>query len=412
MTLLITIFGMGLSPRVTHSSTPASEDVQEACPSSGGFMMFWHADWLQRAKAAHSSPATRQSQALEAVICNADRALQRGPFSVTQKTGFPPDRDIHDYYSLAPYWWPDPDKENGLPYTRRDGQTNPERYGDGVDGWRRHEMVQDVTSLTLAGYFTEDPRYLDHAARQIRVWFLNPETAMNPNMNYSQYIPGRSSGRSYGIIDSRAFIRIIDAARLLHQSGALNDDDLASLKNWFGRFAAWLAESEHGRQEQKAENNHGTFYDLQLASFHWFSGDEDLAAEVIAAFTGKRVLMQIGQDGRMPRELARTRPFHYTLFNLQAMMNMALIADRLGMELLTIDREAGDRIHSAITFVSGGGHDWPLDRTHPDYMPLYELLRLHETMTGMDDFGASIPKSETAFDASVIHLLLPPRNQR
>jgi hypothetical protein len=372
-------------------------------------MMFWNADWLRRAKAERS---TNGSQALAAVICNADRALQRGPFSVTQKTGFPADRDIHDYYSLAPYWWPDPEKDNGLPYIRRDGQTNPERYGDGVDGKRRHEMIQDVTALTLAGYFTEDQRYLDHAARQVRTWFIDPATSMNPNMNHAQFIPGRSTGRSIGIIDSREFVRIIDAALLLHRSSVLDDDELSALKSWFGRFAAWLTESEHGQKEHVAENNHGTFYDLQLATFLWFSGQGKTAREVIAAFSEKRVLEQIDPDGRMPRELARTRPFHYTLFNLQAMVNMALLAARLDMDPLKNDLEAGGRIHSAIAFVSGDGHDWPLDPTHPDYMPLYELVLLHETITGGDDFAALSRQSVNAFGASVIHLLLPPRNQR
>ena len=410
LTLLILFFGAVQAGEAANSNTAASGDAHDPCPRSAGFIMFWNPEWLQFSKARLSAAASKPSQALDAVICNADHALRRGPFSVTQKTGFPADRDIHDYYSLAPYWWPDPDKADGLPYIRRDGQTNPERYGDGVDGGRRHEMVQDVAALTLAGYFTEDPRYLEHAARQIRVWFLDPETAMNPNMNHSQYIPGRSAGRPIGIIDSREFIRVIDAARLLHPSGALSDEDLDALKTWFGQFAAWLAESEHGRDEAKAENNHGTFYDLQLASFYWFSGDPVRAAEVIAAFPEKRVLEQIAPDGRMARELARTRPFHYTLFNLQAMLNMALLADRLGMDAIADDLAGGDRIRAAIAYVSGDGHDWPLDWTHPDTLPLYELLRLHATMTGADELNARSRKSDAAFGASVSHLLLPPQN--
>jgi len=413
LTLLLTLL-----VAITHTeatagpNTPARQTQYDSCPPSAGFMMLWNDEWLRRVKASNAADAALITPALEAVLCRADVALQRGPFSVAHKTGFPPGGDIHDYYSLAPYWWPDPDKENGLPYIRRDGETNPERYGDGVDGKRRHDMVLDVTALTLAGFYTDDARYLDHAARQIRTWFIDPDTTMNPNMEHAQYIPGRSAGRSYGIIDSRSFVRVIEAARLLHRSGHLDDEGLAALKDWFGRFAKWLAESPHGRKEASAKNNHGTFYDLQLAAFSEFSGDEKTAKAVIAAFPARRLRDQIAPGGKMPLELERTRPFHYTLFNLQAIMNMALLADRLGVELLAEDRENDDFIRAAIAYVSGNGHDWPLDRTHPDYEPLFELLLLYDTLTGTDEFETMRRESGSAFDASVIYLLLPPQARR
>ena len=126
--------------------------------SNADVMMLWRDDWLQQVRSAMESNPGATHPALDAIITEADLALSRGPYSVTDKTGFPKDRDIHDYYSQAPYWWPDPEKADGLPYIRRDGDVNPDKYSDAFDSKRKSEMVQDVVALTLAGYFTSDSR--------------------------------------------------------------------------------------------------------------------------------------------------------------------------------------------------------------------------------------------------------------
>src|SRR5262245_17435085 len=60
--------------------------------------------------------------ALAALLADARKALATKPISVTQKSALlPPTNDKHDYFSLSPYWWPDPSKPDGLPYIRRDG---------------------------------------------------------------------------------------------------------------------------------------------------------------------------------------------------------------------------------------------------------------------------------------------------
>ena len=264
--------------------------------SNADVMMLWRDDWLQQVRSEMESNPGATHPALDAVIADADLALSRGPYSVTDKTGLPEDQDIHDYYSQAPYWWPDPEKADGLPYIRRDGEVNPDKYSDAFDSKRKSEMVQDVVALTLAGYFTADSRYLDHAARQVRTWFTDSRTAMNPNMQYAQSIPGRSAGRATGIIDSRSFVRIIESASVLHRLHALNDEDMAALKKWFGQLALWLKTSANGVKEGEARNNHGTFYDLQLAVFSWFSGDGHISREIVVRFCDTRVKRQVDAD--------------------------------------------------------------------------------------------------------------------
>ena len=55
-------------------------------------------------------------------VPSGDLSLSDGPWSVMDKQHVPPSGDKHDYMSLGPYWWPDPDKPDGLPYIRRDGE--------------------------------------------------------------------------------------------------------------------------------------------------------------------------------------------------------------------------------------------------------------------------------------------------
>jgi hypothetical protein len=60
------------------------------------------------------SGETSLAPALAALERGAKTALKSGPFSVMHKDQIPPSGDKHDYMSLAPYFWPDPSKSNGL----------------------------------------------------------------------------------------------------------------------------------------------------------------------------------------------------------------------------------------------------------------------------------------------------------
>ena len=371
-------------------------------PAGAETMMLWRGEGVEAGRTAVEQGRAEAGPALGALIEHADQALARGPYSVVDKTGFR-GGDIHDYSSQGPYWWPDPESPDGLPYIRRDGQTNPEKYGDGFDSQRRHDMTRDVTALTLAGYLTGERRYLEHAARQIRTWFIAPATRMNPNMDHAQSIPGRSAGRPPGIIDSRAFVSTIDAALTLHEFGVLDDADLAALKAWFGEMAHWLETSENGLGERAAQNNHGTFYDLQLAAFHWFAGNTEAATRVAESFCAARVSTQVMSDGSQPEELARTRPYHYSLFNLQAMVNVALLARRMGLETDAAECSIEDGIRRGLEFVA----NWPDGPEEAAAERLFELVLVYHFLAGTDP-GQNPPLPPAgAFERSVIHLLLP-----
>jgi hypothetical protein len=298
--------------------------------------------------------------AYRALIKKAEKAMKSGPFSVTDKSQLPPSGDQHDYVSYGRYWWPDPTKPDGLPYIRRDGKTNPKSQTPSEsDRGRMDDMAAGVESLALAYYFTGEERYANKAAQLLRTWFLNPETRMNPSLNYAQTVPGMATGRSWGIIDSRVLCRALDGAILLENSLAWSIDDMVALRTWSSDYLDWLKTDELALTESKAQNNHGTFYDIQAIYFALFSGDDPFARLIAKQALEARVLAQIESDGSQPEELARTRAFHYSVFNLKAMFGIAHMAQHLDVDLW----HAGDsRIKKAVDYLApyaDPGREWP-----------------------------------------------------
>jgi Alginate lyase len=300
--------------------------------------------------------------ALAKLIREADRALMSAPLSVTRKDIAPPSGDKHDYMSLAPYWWPDPNAPNGLPYVGRDGKINPER--DSIpDRQNLENMVNAVKTLALAYYFTAKEDYAKHATAILQVWFLDSPTKMNPNLKYAQGIPGLNVGRAAGIIESHNLPNIVDAGGLLAGSAAWSQTHQGQLQSWFAAFLSWLLESPEGRAEARAENNHGSWYDVQVASFGLFTGRRDLAHRVLSEIPSKRIARQIKPDGSQPLELARTQPWGYSLFNLQALFDAAALGDHLAIDLWNFETSDRRSIRKALDWLipfAAGEKQWSL----------------------------------------------------
>src|ERR1044072_8473380 len=124
--------------------------------------------------------------ALKRLIKDADTALEKKPLSVMDKPKTWPGVDKHDYFSTAPYFWPNPDTTNGLPYIRKDGQRNPDSHNAQSDSSRMGKIMNAAQTLAVAYYFTGKEAYAAHAAKLVRVWFLDPATRMNPNLDHAQ----------------------------------------------------------------------------------------------------------------------------------------------------------------------------------------------------------------------------------
>lgn len=281
----------------------------------------------------------------------ADEALIETPPSVVNKTMTPPSGDRRDYLSLAPYWWPDPSKPDGLPYVRKDGQVNPESETDATDRWRLARMAWLVETLTLGSFFFDDERAGRRAIDVARAWFLNPKTGMKPHLDFGQSVPGRVDGRGFGIIDTKPLTQVVDALLLLTDAGLMSDGELDNFKAWFDAYLSWLRSSENGAEEERQANNHGTWYDVQVVCYALFTGKTGLARDVVEAAKVKRVEAQIAADGGQPRELARTRSLEYSLYNLAALFDLARMGENLGVDLWNHRRVDGIGIRRALDFL-------------------------------------------------------------
>ena len=281
---------------------------------------------------------------------DAEQALHIGPMSVTDKTLLPPSGNKHDYMSIAPYWWPNPSTPNGLPFVRRDGEVNPERDHTS-DHPRLEATIQDVKTLAIAYYFFGREDYAAHAARLLRVWFLDPTTKMNPHLKYAQAVPGRNTGRGAGIIETHDLPELIDFVSLLRSSKAWPANQNQQWQAWNNAYVSWLLESPEGKTEAKAQNNHGIWFDVQVAALASFVGRDGVAKNVLREFPAKRIDVQILPDGRQPRELARTRAWDYSVFNIEALFNAASIAEKSGADLWNYKSGDGRGIRQALDWL-------------------------------------------------------------
>lgn len=306
---------------------------------------------LTRTKQAIRSGDAALAPALARLRRDADRALEIAIDPVTNKTTIPPSGDRHDYLSIAPYWWPNPNSIDGLPYIRRDGVVNPER--DRVsDRQRLDRMIQSVKSLAAAYFFIGHERYADQAARLLRAWFIEKPSRMNPHLRYAQAVPGRNNGRAAGIIETHDLPELIDAVGLLGGSPAWDKSAHGRLQDWFKTYLDWLIDSAEGKTEAKARNNHGSWYDVQIASYALFVGRDELAKQILGNFAAKRIASQIEADGRQPLELARTQSWHYAVFNLEAMIDAAAIGERIGIDLWDVPGAGQGGIRKALDWLS------------------------------------------------------------
>jgi hypothetical protein len=309
-------------------------------------------------------------RAVEQLKTRANGWLNQGPWTVVDKPRPAPGGDVHDYLSQAPYWWPSqpPTADNpwGCPYVQRDGQRNPE-VDTGTDRQDVEKTFDSSYDLSLAWYYTGDRRYAEKAGQILRTWFLDPATRMNPNLNHAQFIPCKYDGRAIGIIDfSQSYTSVLDAIALL-ETGApgWTGADRTGMKKWNTDFLGWLTGSDFGSQEAAATNNHGTFFDMQLAGLAYAIGDTSLARQTVLNARTKRIVPQIAADGSQPQELARTRSWHYSTFTLVAYSRLAAIGQHVGVNLWAYQGPEGQSLFKAVDYLlpaATGAAAWP----HPE----------------------------------------------
>ncbi len=319
------------------------------------------------------SDAQGISELLPSAVAAADSFLMREPVPITREVSPRSAGGPRDFYSEGDYWWPDPDNPDG-PYVRRDGETNPENFVA-----HRRAMVdlsKAVAALVAAYEETGDERYADHALRYLQTWFVDPQTSMTPHLLYAQAIKGRVTGRGIGIIDTIHLIEVAKAIGILRDNGYLNSADETAIVGWFEQYLDWMTTHPYGQDERDHGNNHSTWYAAQVAAFASLTGNQDQLDSTRMLF--KRMLdKQMNEDGGFTDELARTKPYIYTLFILEGYSVLAAYASTPEDDLWTYEGTHGS-LRDGWEFMlphirDKSGWPYPPDVMHYDEVPIQSV---------------------------------------
>ncbi len=348
------------------------------------------------------------------IVQSAEQYLKEEPLTVTASRC---DRSLggtHDFYSEGDYWWPNPDDPDG-PYIRKDGMTNPENFKDHRRAMRR--MSIHVAALTAAFKITGNKRYADHAVNHLKAWFIDEDTKMNPSMNYAQAIKGICPGRGVGLIDGIHLVEPARAVTVLEKRKGISKTNAKLIKAWFAGFLTWITTHEYGIDERERKNNHGTCWVMQAAEFARLTGNNDISEFCRDRYKTVLLPNQMSEDGGFHMELKRTKPYGYSLFNIDAMAMVCHILSTPEDNLWTFTLPDGRGMEKGMAFISPYIADkskWPLKPdvmywnqwpvrhpsllfsgialNKPEYIKLWkELKPLPETEEGLRNFPIRQP---------------------
>jgi hypothetical protein len=281
------------------------------------------------------------------ILAAANKALTEKPITITASHSSRSEGGPHDYFSEGDYWWPDPKNPTG-PYIRRDGLSNPDNFNDHREALIRLSLL--VPQLTAAWLLTDEAKYAAHAIEHLRAWFVTPATRMNPSLTYAQAIHGVSPGRGTGVIDTLHLVEVSRAVRHLESSPAFLAGDQDAVRTWFADYTAWMIDSKNGHEEEIAKNNHGTCWVAQVAAFAALTGNADAMAICRKRYRENLLPDQLAPDGSLPLELARTKPYSYSLFDLDILSIVCHIASEKSDDLWKFKLANGNTYQKAVDF--------------------------------------------------------------
>jgi hypothetical protein len=151
-----------------------------------------------------------------------------------------------------------------------------------------------------------------------------------------------------------------------------------------------------------------------VATFALFSGQDSIAVMILDSVKVKRIARQIEPDGSQPWELDRTKAMSYSVKNLRHLMENAILAEGMGIDLWNYEPEPGRSILNAIQYLIpffAEGKDFPYQQIggiEPYADDVLELMWVAshyisdpDLIQAMNEFPAEIP------DYSLMHLTYP-----
>lgn len=306
------------------------------------------------------------------IMTEAAWALQQEPITVTAQTSTRSAGGKHDFFSEGDYWWPNPISVDS-PYIQRDGMTNPDNFVAHRLAMIRFSRI--VGALASAYKLTGDPKYVLHALKHCQAWFIDAATLMNPNLQFAQAIKGRATGRGIGIIDTIQLMEVVQGLMAMMEAKEMNQSELSKIRHWFEEYLHWLTTHPYGKDEMNAKNNHGTCWVMQVACFARFTGNQELLKFCSDRYKNVLLPNQMAEEGSFPLELKRTKPFGYSLFDLDAMTTICQILSTPDNDLWSFQTKDGKSIKKGIEFLYpyiSDKNKWPYqhDVMYWEYWPV------------------------------------------
>jgi len=282
------------------------------------------------------------------MLSEADWALTQEPITITAETSARSSGGRHDFFSEADYFWPDPKNPDG-PYINRDGLTNPDNFVAHRKAMIRFSKI--IAALASAYKLTGDEKYVKHALVHLKAWFINAETIMNPDLTYAQAVKGLFKGRNYGIIDTIHFIEVAQGVMVMENAGVFDKSTAGDIKKWFSQYLNWLNTSKNGLDEKHTKNNHSTCWAMQVAVFAKLCNNTAIMDTCRAMYKNILLPAQMGVDGSFPLEMARTKPYGYAIFNLDAMATLCQVLSTKKDNLWHYETADGKSIQKGIAWL-------------------------------------------------------------
>jgi hypothetical protein len=312
----------------------------------------WAADSAHTNSIHRPLPKTAFEVALidrDRILKLAAQALTVRPPAITDHVATNSAGSLHDFFSQADYAWPNPTNRTGLPYVGRDGESNPDTFT--AHRMAMRHMKDAVAALAAAYALTADDRYVTKAAGLLRVFFLDAGTRMNPHLQYAQAVLGSSTGNAYGVIDTLHLAELPVAVSFLEKSAAFPSEVDKGLKKWFADYSEWITTSKNGVKEMNNANNHSIACFVQLASFARFTGDDKLLELCRQHFKTVLLPNQMTNDGSFPRELARTKPYGYSIFQADNLATLCVLLSSTNEDLWRFALPDGRTPRKAVDFI-------------------------------------------------------------
>jgi len=282
------------------------------------------------------------------ILAEADWAMKQSPVTVTAESSPRSAGGKHDFFSEADYFWPNPFNPDG-PYINRDGETNPNNFVAHRKAMIRFSTI--IGALASAYQLTHDEKYVKQAVVHLKAWFVNPETLMNPNLSFAQAVKGSSTGRSWGIIDTIHFMEVAQGILVMEKAKSFDAQSLIAIKKWFADYMLWLNTSKNGVAEKTSQNNHSACWVMQVASFAKLCNDQPMLDSLRLRYKTILLPKQMATDGSFPLELARTKAYGYSIFNLDAFTMICQILSTPKDDLWKFETSDGKSIQKGINYL-------------------------------------------------------------